>query len=298
MAELNNSGEISYINLNGEVRKIAGSGMSQELSGSIDAQQTLIVNLQKQTEDLEIALAATKEKLASVVQGLTSGSILEQTDNGLYFAVNKVQYSLILTPDIDKDTKNYSLDVVLYADGQKVTNNKFYARIYGMSNGTFINIHPSGSDTAAYNLIEGHCNAVYSIFYNSLTVMVYEGLDNNELICNSSISLSKEGTPQGIYSIEMISNKGFVRNKKDTDDIVITTKLFRNGVDVHDIVMAAKPFEYILYWYSPKEGKNIELKSKSGVFSISPSDIDSKTTFYCETDIDIAYIESEVLKNG
>ena len=47
MAELNNSGEISYINLNGEVRKIAGSGMSQELSGSIDAQQTLIMNLQK-----------------------------------------------------------------------------------------------------------------------------------------------------------------------------------------------------------------------------------------------------------
>ena len=287
------NGEISYINLNGEKRKIAGAGLNQKVDNTIAAQNTIIQGLREENSNLKSAILETNDGLLSLVKGLKEGSVIEQTEDGFAVIINKVQYSAVVTPNIDENIKEYSLDISLYGDGLLAIDGTFYCKVYGIVNGTMMDLYPD----ALLTIRDGHIKVRYNYFYNNLMVMVYDSSLYETLLCSSPVSIAKN-TSKGTYSIEMVCNQGYVRNSKDTSDIIITTRLFRNGEDIHTkLGETGHSFTYKLYWYSPQDKGNYSMSSDNGIFNIPKDKIDEKTTFYCEVDIDTDAIESGVF-NG
>ena len=70
------NGEISYINLNGEKRKIAGAGLNQKIDNTIAAQNTIIQGLREENSNLKSAILETNDGLLSLVKGLKEGSVV------------------------------------------------------------------------------------------------------------------------------------------------------------------------------------------------------------------------------
>lgn len=284
--------EIEFINLNGEVRRISGSSTKNELVSLIDAQDALIANLQAQTESLQAQLAVTNNEIASIVSGLQDASILEQTSNGLYFAVQKVEYTLAATA-ISTTSGYYSVDVALYVNGENISSGVYYLKIYGISGSTKIDLT---NDSYFIFNANGTYSYTYSEnLYDSFLVYAYDAEKSKILATTTAVFPKEPASPQGNYTIEITSSAGYTIHDSDIGNVYITTRLYRNGVDVTEKVAAYYPFYFLLYWALDGETEFRKIQNQSGTFTVARSLLDDKTTLYCEVDIPIDTIEGGVI---
>jgi hypothetical protein len=292
------NGDISYITLNGETRKIAGSTVGDQLQQTISNQDALISQLQSETENLKIQLQATEEKLTSLVSGMKNSSMITQTADGVYVGIKKTNYSLILKKQI-KDSKN-CIVVNLYADGEKVNGTTaFYAKVYGVTDETTIAIP---NEQIVYYIINGELTFYYDDIYSSILIMVYDTDECTSLLCSNSINVQspdEPAQPQGVYNIVLSCDSGLFLKDNGPTNLTIRARITRNGTDVTNSIMDYCSqnnlnFAFVLSWVV-KDGTSTKAVSNSsyvGEWIIDKTTLGSESpTFSCQIDLPISILE-------
>lgn len=288
------TGEISYINLNGEVRPIAGASVKQDLETTINSQNKIIAELNSQLEDIQTSLTETKNGYMALVKSLKSASILEQTPEGFSVKIEKPVYVLSLSQGEKKKT----ISIKLYKDGQLATDSlNYYVVIFGIKNGTSFRLN---EDLGNLLQDDGTLNFSYTADVDSILCNIYNSKDYKELIATNTINITAQ--PQGIYGVDIVCSEGsFVKDDGGTITIICT--LLRNGQPIKDEVINflnnyGSSLQYRLSWNNA-EGNMSNSSNTTGVFNFLKSNLSDVTQFSCVIDnIPIDLLEKEVFANG
>lgn len=288
------TGEISYINLNGEVRPIAGASIKQDLEATVNSQNKIIAELNSQLEDIQTSLTETKNGYTALVKSLKSASILEQTPEGFSVKIEKPVYVLSLSQGEEKKT----VSIKLYKDGQLATDSvSYYVVIFGIKNGTSFRLN---EDLGNLLQEDGTLNFSYTADVDSILCNIYNSKDYKELVATNTINIAT--APQGIYSVDIVCNEGsFVKDDDGTITIVCT--LLRNGQSIKEEVINflnkySISLLYTLSWNNI-DGNMSNSSNATGVFSFLKSALSDVTQFSCVVDnIPVESLEKEVFANG
>lgn len=280
------AGEISYINLNGDVRPIGSIQAQADIENTLKAQNNTISDLTNQLENTRNQLIEMANGYASLVESLKSGSIIQQTPDGFFVGVKKSNFVINITQIGDK-----TIHIKLYRDGEEIVDmpNTFRVRVSGIKNGESRRLN---SDVGNFLLRDGTLDFTYTITVDSVTVVVY---DSEGVLASNTLNLTSK--PQGLYTVEIICGDGGTILNND-EPLNIRCYVCRNGENVHDIVSeyiigSGNNLLYTLSWNNNQGGMS-NLTSNDGLFNISKELIPDSVEFNCEIDIPVDTLEQEV----